>query len=169
MLSFDVRTLESKAAQVDGLLAVDDPIWQESDPVPAEPIRVTGRLSSAGEGRWFFSGRVHGTYAGDCRRCLVPTAGAVDDSVQFLFADEGEEIDDDPDVFPVDARTSQVDLRPAVREHWLLTAPTLLLCREDCAGLCPQCGADRNEAPCACPPTADRRWDALRGLGGDAK
>lgn len=168
MLSFDVRSLESKAAQVDGLLGPEDPIWQAEDPRPATPIRVTGRLSTAGEGRYYFSGRLAGTYADDCRRCLTAASADVDGEVHFLFADDDGETDD-PDVFPVDPRAAQVDLRPAIREHWLLTVPTFLLCRDDCAGLCPRCGADLNQGPCACPPATDSRWDALRGAGGDSR
>jgi len=37
-----------------------------------------------------------------------------------------------------------------VREEVALTAPAWMLCREDCAGLCPKCGADLNEGPCQC-------------------
>ncbi len=166
MLSFDVRSLESKAAQVDGLLGPDDSIWQEDDPRPATPLHVTGRLSTAGEGRYYFSGRIEGRYTGECRRCLTDATAEVGGDAQFLFAEDGDEADD-PDVFPVDARAAQVDLRPAIREQWLLTVPTFLVCRDECAGLCPRCGADLNQGPCACPPVADSRWDALRGAGGD--
>jgi uncharacterized protein len=43
--------------------------------------------------------------------------------------------------------------------------PALVLCREDCAGLCPVCGANRNEGDCGCvEDRTDSRWDALRGL-----
>jgi uncharacterized protein len=52
----------------------------------------------------------------------------------------------------------------------LLDAPTTPLCRPDCAGLCPQCGADRNEQACACqPPPADPRWSALDALKAPAE
>ncbi len=166
MLSFDVRSLESKAAQVEGLLDSDDPIWQADDPRPATPIRVTGRLSTAGEGRYYFSGRLEGSYAGECRRCLTDASASVVGDVQFLFAESGEE-SDDPDIFPVDPRAAQLDLRAAVREHWLLSAPAFLVCRDECAGLCPRCGADLNQGPCSCPPATDSRWDALRSAGGD--
>jgi uncharacterized protein len=52
-------------------------------------------------------------------------------------------------VFPTEPVTG-IDLTDAVREEVALTAPMWLLCREDCAGLCPTCGADLNEGPCAC-------------------
>ena len=60
-----------------------------------------------------------------------------------------------------------LDLRPAVREEWLLAAPAFVLCREDCKGLCPRCGADLNEGPCSCTKTEiDPRWASLAALKG---
>jgi uncharacterized protein len=67
MLSFDIRSLETKAVHVDGSLAPDDPVWEEGDLRPTEPIRVTGRLSSAGEGRFYFTGRLEGRTELPCR------------------------------------------------------------------------------------------------------
>jgi len=40
----------------------------------------------------------------------------------------------------------------------------VIRCREDCAGLCPQCGADRNLVACGCEPPKDARWERLREL-----
>ena len=77
-----------------------------------------------------------------------------------------EEVDD-PDVFRIPPRAVELDLRPAIREQWLLAVPSYALCREECRGLCPRCGADLNAGECECPPAADSRWEALRGLGSD--
>jgi uncharacterized protein len=52
-----------------------------------------------------------------------------------------------------------------VRDAIVLELPMAPLCRDDCRGLCPQCGADRNEADCGCVAPADPRWanlDVLR-------
>ncbi|HKG93257.1 MAG TPA: DUF177 domain-containing protein [Gemmatimonadaceae bacterium] len=169
MLSFDTRSLEEKAVQVDGQLASDDPVWKEEDPRPVEPVQVTGRLSTAGPGRYYFSGRIEGTAAAECRRCLTELRASVDEDVQLIFVEPGTEDADDPDMFPVDERTGEVDLRPAVREHWLLSVPGYALCREDCQGFCPTCGTDRNNGSCDCAPTStDPRWDALRNHGRSA-
>jgi uncharacterized protein len=52
-----------------------------------------------------------------------------------------------------------------VRDALLLDLPVAPLCRDDCAGLCPSCGADLNRAACNCDLTVpDPRWDALREL-----
>ena len=165
MLCFDIRSLESQAAQVDGELAADDPVWESDGPRPSGPVRVTGRLSPAGPGRFYFSGRLEGTMAGECRRCLTDVTAPVTDEVHLFFAEEGDETaEDDPDVYAIDATARELDLRPAIRESFALAAPQFLQCREDCLGLCLTCGADRNAGDCSCAPVTDSRWDALRSL-----
>jgi uncharacterized protein len=163
MLSYDLREIESKAVHVEGDLPADDEVWEEGDTRPEGAVHVTGRLSSAGGSRYFFAGRLSGRLEGECRRCLGPAAADVSEDLQLIYvADEDDETADDPDVYPLDPQTGELDLRPAVREHWLLSAPGFVQCREDCQGLCPQCGANLNEGPCGCPPVTDSRWDALR-------
>ena len=71
MLSFDIRSLEIQAVVVDEELSADDPIWEEGDPKPANAVHVTGRLSSAGPGRFYWHGRIEGDVALECSRCLA--------------------------------------------------------------------------------------------------
>lgn len=171
MLVFDLRDLASAAAAVDDVLPSTDAVWEETDRRPAEGLRVTGRLSSAGPGRFYFSGRIAGAAQDECRRCLQEVETAVDERVQLVFAEAGEDATDDPDVFEYDPRTHELDLRPAVREQWLLSVPAYAQCRDDCAGLCASCGADLNAGRCGCTPAIDERWAALRqvGQGGGAE
>ena len=157
MLHVDIRSLESKAIPVDGELTADDAVWQEGDPLPAEAIRVSGRLSSAGSGRALLGGRIEGTARVECRRCLTDLTVPVAEDVHLLFAEEGDEEVDDPDVYVYDPRARELDLRPAIREQWLLAAPAYALCREDCKGLCPHCGADLNAETCHCAHVGDVR------------
>ena len=163
MLSFDRSSLETKAARVDGKLAANDPVWLEEDPRPVDGVVVTGRLSSAGEDRFYFSGRMTGELDRECRRCLAPARARVDEELHLLFADASDEESDDSDVYMLEPRATTVDLRPAVREQWLLAVPGFALCREDCKGLCPKCGADLNLGPHECEPDIDPRWAALKG------
>lgn len=169
MLSFDIRTLSREAATVDDVIAANDAVWLDDDSLPAgEGIRVTGRLSQAGSDRYYFSGHLSGVTKQECRRCLTPTEAAVDADVHVLFADTGEDLDD-PDVYPVGGdRSDEIDLLPALREQWLLEVPAFLVCRPECKGLCPKCGADLNAGKCDCTPESDARWEALRKLR-DAK
>ena len=162
MLSFDIRSLETKAVQVDGSLAPDDPIWEEGDVRPTQPIAVKGRLSHAGEGRFYFTGQMHGQTELPCRLCLDDVEVDVAEDVHLLFAEIGAEEADDPDVFLYDPAERMLDLRPAVRENWLLTVPGYVQCSDDCKGLCATCGTNLNESTCSCTTTTtDSRWDAL--------
>jgi uncharacterized protein len=169
MLSFDIRSLREQAVTVDAELLHTDPIWQEGDPLPADSVHVTGRLSAAGPGRFYWHGRLSGEIAGPCRRCLNEAKAPVDDEAHLIFAEEAGDEADDPDVFVIDPGAHELDLRHAVREQWLLAAPAFLECRPDCKGLCPRCGADLNAGPCECPPATDARWDALRAPHGAAE
>lgn len=162
MLSFDVRAVESKAVQVDAKLPPDDPVWQQGDPVPASPLRVTGRLSSAGAGKFYWHGRLSGDVVLPCRRCLADATVHVQDESHVIFAEAGSDESEDPDVYVLDERSAEIDLRPVVREQWMLNVPSYAVCREDCKGICPTCGNDLNEGPCECGESRDSRWDALR-------
>lgn len=165
MLSFDLRSLETTAARVDSELAPDDPTWEEGDLLPSDPIHVEGRLSAAGEAKFYFSGHMDGAVNLQCRRCLEPVKVPVKEAAHFIFVESGTDAADDPDVFQFDPRAKSLDMRPAVRESWLLTVPSYAQCREDCKGLCPICGTDLNYAQCGCAPVEqDPRWDALRAI-----
>jgi len=164
MLSFDLRSLESQPVQVSGELAPDDPVWLEGDPRPAGPITVTGRLSQAGPGKFYFHGELAGDLNAECRRCLTDVAEKVEGEMHLIFAEADDpDAADDPDMYQIEDRSAELDLRPALREQWLLLAPAFSLCSEDCKGLCPTCGADRNVSSCDCATHTDSRWDALRG------
>ena len=56
-------------------------------------------------------------------------------------------------------------LEDAVREQVLLAVPLKVICREDCKGLCPHCGANQNLERCSCSePMEDPRWTALKDI-----
>lgn len=157
MLRFDIRALESAAVAVDDELPTSDAVWQEGDPLPVETVRARGRLASAGNGRFLWSGRIHGETRLDCRRCLTDVTVQVEERVHLLFAEAGDEEVDDPDVYKFDPRARELDLAPAVREQWLLAVPGYSLCREACRGLCAHCGADLNTEQCTCSRTSPVR------------
>jgi uncharacterized protein len=71
---------------------------------------------------------------------------------------------DEPGYFTIDERHS-LDLTEAIRQYGLTALPMKPLCREDCAGLCPECGKNLNLGPCGCPtPEVDPRWAKLAEL-----
>jgi uncharacterized protein len=101
------------------------------------------------------TGTVSAKWAGLCRRCLEPASGMLRLSVRELYTEEG----DGEETYPL--VHDEVDLKPLVRDAVLLELPQAPLCRPDCAGLCPTCGANRNEESCGCAPPPDPRWGAL--------
>jgi uncharacterized protein len=166
MLSFDIRSLAERAVAVDDTLSPDDPVWEDGDPMPSSPLRVKGRLSTAGPGQFYWHGTIEGDVAMACRRCLGDASAHVSEDAHLIFAEAGTEgVEDDPDVFLIDDRATELDLRPALREQWLLHVPGYALCRDDCQGLCPTCGTDLNLGSCDCAPvSAEPRWEGLRKL-----
>jgi len=71
---------------------------------------------------------------------------------------------EEPSSFVIDEH-HVIDLTEAIRQYTLLTMPMKPLCRQDCAGLCPDCGHNLNQGPCDCPPpTIDSRWSELSKL-----
>ena len=92
-----------------------------------------------------------------CGRCLEPFALPVDQQLQvFLLPhreDQGEEDEvelSERDMVVAYYREKHVDLGELVREQFYLAVPLKRLCREDCKGLCPSCGANLNETTCTC-------------------
>ncbi len=168
MLSFDIRSLATRAVAIDGNLSPTDPVWEVGDARPADAVHVTGRLSSAGAERFYLSGRMEGDVEVQCRRCLTAVALPIREGVHLLFTEATDDEVDDPDVFRRPPRAAELDLRPAIREQWLLAVPSFAECRADCKGLCPRCGAELNAGPCECPTESDTRWAALRDLRSDA-
>jgi uncharacterized protein len=70
---------------------------------------------------------------------------------------------DQEEIFPIDAH-HELDLTEAIRQNALTALPMVTLCREDCKGLCSQCGHDLNLGPCGCKPEVDARLSVLEKL-----
>ena len=118
--------------------------------------------------------KVHATATIDeeCSRCLAPietpvTVDFAEEYVPMIDANTGAPVhideSEEEDTFRVSDRW-ELDLREALRQYILMYEPAKPLCRADCAGLCPGCGADMNAGPHECEQPADGRWGALAGL-----
>ena len=115
-----------------------------------------------------------GAIHSECSRCLAPIGGQAhfgfeEEYIQTVDAVTGAplRIRPEADDFTIDARHT-IDLDEAVRQYWVLAQPMQPLCRPDCAGLCPQCGRNRNEETCDCQPAdhESAELEKLRGLLG---
>lgn len=125
----------------------------------------------------FASGAFKGYLTVACSRCVGPVRLDLDEDLRVTFMppselpkDDEETPDEDGvevtggdlDLFPFDGE--KIDLEPLMREQFVLAIPYAPLCKEDCKGLCPQCGIDRNTASCTCEKPIDPRLAALKGL-----
>jgi uncharacterized protein len=156
MLRVDIRDLQRGPVQTVGQLAPDDPAFEGLALGLLGPVEVKGQLQATGEGEYLWRGRIHGVVRGECRRCLSEVVDEVDVDVDAAVFSTDPEAADDPDFYPLPARASSVDLAQVVREEMgLAVQADLLLCRDDCAGLCPRCGADLNAGPCGCRVPAE--------------
>ena len=138
----------------------------------------TAELDLYADGQHVFAaGQLRGHLVVACGRCVGPVRLELDEKLRVTFmppgempqeqeegaADDGAEVrEEDLDTFPFDGE--RVDLEPMLREQFVLAVPFAPLCREDCKGLCPQCGIDLNTGTCACEKPVDPRLAALKGL-----
>ena len=137
---------------------VDRELDHEARLVADEPVTVRLVCSSTNDGI-VVDGSVRVAFHGVCRRCLRPVEGERTIEMHELY----QETRTDPDAFPIE--NDQIDLRPMVRESILLDVPEAPLCRPDCPGLCPVCGADLATETCSCETTSvDPRWSVLSDL-----
>jgi uncharacterized metal-binding protein YceD (DUF177 family) len=119
-----------------------------------KPLRFTGRIVASGSD-FLLRGRLLGGLVVPCSRCLEDARLELDVPVSVLFVeqeasgeDDEQPADDAPDV--ISFADGVIDLASELREEILLAMPPQVLCQEDCAGLCPVCGGNRNSQPCDC-------------------
>jgi len=123
------------------------------------------RLESVSEGV-LVSGTVNGPVTGECGRCLRPINDSVVVTVQELYAYEHSTTDETTDEDEVGRLQGDlINLEPAVRDAVVLALPTNPVCRDDCPGLCPDCGVPLDELPEGHRhEQVDPRWAALSNL-----
>ena len=152
MIKFSIARLEKEPIE---LVGDEPPEWLEIE--PTELLRVAAPihydlLAKAVSGGALVEGKVGTRLAGNCGRCLEPANREVENSRVCLFYELPEE--------------DEMDISEDVRAELLVELPMNLLCSDECLGLCPHCGANRNLKDCGCSGPADPagRWNALDGL-----
>jgi len=125
---------------------------------PEAELRLDLVLDRVGDGI-VVRGSASSRWRAACSRCLTPVERDVAVHLDELF--EADPVEGETYAIDVD----HIDLDPAVRDNLLVVLPAAPHCRDECLGLCPNCGADLNVAPCSCDTEVhDPRWDALREL-----
>lgn len=162
--TFDLARLQMRAGEgrrmeLDVAL---EPLTFGTETYAVEPSPATATLdvSRMVGGGWSLRLRFEAAVQGPCMRCLTP-AGPV-------FRVDAREVDQPGETDELDSPYVQGDLLDVQawgHDAFALALPPQILCRPDCAGLCPECGADLNAEPGhAHEKEPDPRWAALRDL-----
>lgn len=128
-------------------------------------LRLQLRLESVSEGV-LVSGTVTATATGECGRCLRPISTELDVPIQELFAYPDSTTDATTEEDEIGRLQGDlIDLEPVVRDAVVLALPATPLCRDDCPGLCPECGAHWDDLPVDHHhQLEDPRWAELKKL-----
>jgi len=137
------------------------------------PVELSGEVRKDGR-NVRLSGRLKATIECACSRCLDGYKIPVDVPLDLLFlpagADTSSAETEETEIGEEDLgvsfyRNEEIDLSDVMREQFYLAVPMKPLCREDCRGLCPVCGINRNRESCSCQTDwVDPRLEPLRKL-----
>ncbi|MEK9659410.1 MAG: DUF177 domain-containing protein [Chloroflexota bacterium] len=171
-LQINVAGLLKEHAGATRSVELDGPVLELEDGTQAH---VSGRLrlTRTDRGVWL-SGALDIGAPEMCSRCLVPFTQTVRVQVDDVFLPavdihtgsrlRPDELDEpDADTGSIDEH-HMMELTEALRQYRLAALPMAPVCRQDCKGICPQCGEDRNQGGCTCEPEQDARWAKLRDL-----
>ncbi|WP_104178888.1 DUF177 domain-containing protein [Arthrobacter sp. B0490] len=125
------------------------------------------RFESVHEGI-LVSGTANVEVTGECGRCLEPLRYEHEVDVQelFFYSDSESLSGEDEELHRVES--DSVALEPVLRDAVVTSLPFQPVCRDDCKGLCSECGARLNDDPDHHHEILDPRWSALAGLAGNA-
>ena len=168
----DIRSL---TGQPGALTELDLQISQEAFDLQREdmslssPVMFTGSLRHTEHGILTLSGQAKVSYTGICARCLKSVSRDLDTQVRESF-EPTDTLPDNGEMQPGDTygyAGHELDIGQALRDNLIPLLPVRVICQENCAGLCPVCGTDRNENPCDCLQTGKGRpgpFDSLKQL-----
>ena len=169
-MRLDLEKLEESGGRFAEVYEIDRVLFDDSDLRLTGPVEVRGRVRRR-KGEAELTGELHTGVAISCGRCLKPVELPVDvnfderfvEAVAWREEEQHELQPEDLNLSVFDGETIELD--DLVKEEILLALPGHILCREDCQGLCPVCGIDRNTATCNCEAkSTDSRWEKLKDL-----
>ena len=168
-----IKEMELRKIRFDETFAPRDLDFEQDEIWLAGPLHAQGtaELLANTEGEVRIQGRFDVRMEAECDRCLGRAQFPLDTRfdlfyrpMSFIARDEEVEIDEGEAELGF-YEGGGMELEDILREQILLAMPMQRVCREDCKGICPSCGGNRNETPCDCPAErTDSRWSALQGL-----
>lgn len=161
--SLKLRPGEERRIELD---VVIEPFHLGGSAYPADsPVAATFVVQRAVSGD-VYRLQLETTLRGPCMRCLAPAAVAVEIDARDYEAEDGNA---PAELHTEYVRDGDLDLSAWARDQVAFALPEQILCRPDCAGLCPVCGRDLNVEPHTHEDdSVDSRWAALEALRGPA-
>jgi uncharacterized protein len=112
-----------------------------------------------------FKINIHTQACYKCDRCLDEFETAFDEKVEQIYQLGHSELDEDEEIIILPEGTREIDISKSVQDTFIMSRPLQLLCKEDCKGLCVQCGANWNHQTCSCTTRqVDPRLEKLKML-----
>ena len=145
-------------------LSFDIPLqYSENGYDITEPLQVLGEIKDMG-GYILLTANCTARYKTRCARCLEPLDGKCEITFERPVATRLEDEDTEEEYILV-GENSSVNIDEPISEELLLSLPFRSLCSEDCKGLCPKCGCNKNRTECSCvTKEMDPRWAALKNF-----
>lgn len=176
----EIRSVNGRPLLVVPIAGLEEKEYSFEFTVPADELEVDdfyegkivvrGGVTKVGS-QFFVKGTISAVRVGECDRCLSPTRQEVEQEFGLYYrvstsaAEESGEDSGDDRVRVLGPEEHLIVLDEEIRQSLRLLVPMKNLCREDCKGLCPQCGKNKNEGACDCDKgPIDPRWAKLAGL-----
>lgn len=173
-----VKELELRKVRFDVAIPPGEIDFRDNGLKQTGPLEAHGQAELLGHtlGEIRVQGHLKIAMEADCDRCLEPAVFPVDTDFDLYYRPSapesnnhhhpGEEVEIDEGEAEIGFYDGAgLELEDILREHILLSLPMQKVCREDCHGICPVCGRNRNLAECGCEVKAvDDRWSALKKL-----
>lgn len=174
MLVYDVSQIPPEGIDIDSVLGAADLHVEGEDSFAFQGGRLVGRLEKGDDRSAHLVASLSAGLGLECSRCLAGFTHPLEERLDLFYLphrpDQGEEEEDevqltDRDMVVAYYHGDRLDLGEVIREQLLLGVPMKRLCRPECRGLCPACGANRNASACECRAEAtDARLAVLGTL-----
>ena len=159
-LSKVIKGLQNQA-DFDNNLELEKSFLESIECINASVIKLDGNVKKIGR-RYELTLSYSGDLVFECHRCLNDVNINLQNTVERVLVTAYETEEKEEFILIKDG---VLDLMPVLEEDITLNLPLQILCNEDCAGLCPQCGKDLNKGMCECDETKiDPRLEALKNL-----
>lgn len=169
-MRIELDKLEEQSAKFAHTYGADELSLDDEYARLTEPPQIAGRINRSGH-EVRLRGRITARAEVDCDRCLKVVTVPIETGYDVTYVPASDYVEQstaelqEEDLALSVYEDELIDIDELVREQVLLAIPARALCTEDCKGLCPVCGANRNDTPCDCESQAtDPRWGALKDI-----